>query len=210
MNSASSFEGKTDMYRSCSKVGALAFWPGVALFGAVFAVSANAAPFGIGPLTLGVTNKEVSKHLELKNCRDEAGGISCTSEIEVLGELYGTKLIFHKKRLVSVDLRLVGWGSDDPRLPLLHSTLQMAQCPANGLDGKASWFSKEICYKAPDQYRHISWDGGLNRRYGSRAGGITITLMQSRGLYTDFVKRRTESQQALEKRKALEEFAKGR
>lgn len=127
-------------------------------FGFAAAGNASADSFNIGPVKLGMTNRQVSQVVRLENCNSHSSKqITCSARLPSSMGAQSMILTFdsHSKKLVQASLAKKGWPLLDNRVGQLFRELSIADCPVSrrgpGMGGDIT----DICLEAPNQVRYI-------------------------------------------------------
>jgi hypothetical protein len=176
----------------------------------------TAQSFSIGPLKIGMTNAEVIARVPLTDCKQIEQKMVCAGKIstKTISEIGVLTFDRRSKRLERVDLRLMDWASDDPRLATLFTELNFSPCKPSNRYRELDWYVKDECIEAPDQLRQVLWDPGHTQFRRTVVRSIRITITHIPGVYQNLLKEKTLAQKKAEKissdRKAAAQFAKGR
>lgn len=178
--------------------------------------SAQAQPFSIGPLKIGMTNAEVASRMSLRDCRPDGDRMVCLGTIKTKTLDDDVTLTFDRrsKRLSKAEMRLVDWTSDDARLPALASELNFVPCKAGSKSREPDWYLKDECIEPPDEIRRIEWDPGRTLFRKTIVRSIRVTVEHKPGIYQNFVKMKAAEKSRIAKRdrdlQAAKQFSQGK
>jgi hypothetical protein len=174
-----------------------------------------AETFHLGPLVLGMTNLQVIKHMPISNCREDRNTILCDSELHVAGARRAVSLQFRgsNKTLISAEVTVMDWASNDERIPSLMEELRFQPCPQT-MQGETWLQQPAVCFSPPDQMRTVNWNpGALPRRWSRGRGGVARHLIFRIERHPGYYRIFEEKKRALERTRrtdhSMKQFERG-
>lgn len=152
--------------------------------------SAGANTLNIGPVKLGMTNRQVSEIVRLEDCNPQlTKHVICRTRLSSSVGQQRVTLTFdaQSKKLVKATLELDEWKTLDIRLAQLFRDLSIADCPVSkrgpGIDRNVT----NICLEAPNQVRYIRTKTTMLGAYPLHS--LSVQIAVDAKLYTEQITR---------------------